>query len=264
MYNSGLVAVVKCNGKILREDKEFIYLPFNSEYEILLKNLESRKCVVKISIDGQDVLGGNSLLLYPNSESELKGFLKGDSVTNKFKFIKKTEEISNYRGDRIDDGIIRIEYRFEEEIIKKKIEVEYWHTCSRNCWECCHSWNCPLYNKPRSIINDSYETIGRGISDSTLNETLTFSASSDMTKMAFFDEGITVKGSQTEQQFNYGNVGNLENHANVIILKLVGVKESGKIIEEPITIRSKKICPTCGKKSKSNLKFCSNCGTFLD
>ena len=78
------------------------------------------------------------------------------------------------------------------------------------------------------------------------------------------NEGITVKGSEVNQNFSYGHHNQLEETSRVIILKLVGIKESGKIIEKPLTVNTKKVCSTCGKKSRSDLKFCSKCGTFLE
>ena len=36
-----------------------------------------------------------------------KGFMEGMVARNKFRFIEKTKQISDYRGDRVDDGIIR-------------------------------------------------------------------------------------------------------------------------------------------------------------
>jgi len=249
MYNAGLVCVVKSNGKILREDKDVCFLPFNSEYSLLIKNLETRNVLVKISIDGQDVLDGNSLIIHPNTEIELEGFMKGSIAKNKFKFIKKTKEISDYRGDRIDDGIIRIEYQFEK--IIPIVSSDYYH------------YHYYYYPYPWTIgtvtINDT----------SLLNSSVTYTSSNCSvnnccTSMPQIDDGITVKGSEVNQSFTYGNIGALEDTKRVIILRLIGTKESGKIVEKPLTIQSRKLCKTCGKKSKSHLKFCSNCGTFLE
>lgn len=39
VYSNQLVAAVKCKGKIMREKKGNIFLPFGSEYSILIKNL---------------------------------------------------------------------------------------------------------------------------------------------------------------------------------------------------------------------------------
>ena len=245
MYNSGLVCVVKSNGKILREDKDVCFLPFNSEYSLLIKNLETRNVLVKISIDGQDVLDGNSLIIHPNTEIELEGFMKGSIAKNKFKFIKKTKEISDYRGDRIDDGIIRIEYQFEKEIIP--ILMTYYNTYDNNNL-CGNNSNGIFRNSVNNVCNNIETSNCYFISESQVQN----------------DDGITVKGSEVNQSFTYGNIGALEDTKRVIILRLIGTKESGKIVEKPLTIQSRKLCKTCGKKSKSHLKFCSNCGTFLE
>lgn len=259
MYNSGLVCVVKSNGNILREDKDVCFLPFNSEYSLLIKNLETKKVLVKVTIDGQDVLDGNSLIIYPNNELELEGFMKGNVAKNKFKFIEKTKEISDYRKDRIDDGIIRIEYQFEK-IYEQKIEHIY-----------CHYFNnyTPIWQYQNQILTNDYNKYdGEGYTVSCFNgSNPNFEAnnSNDNNCNCFCnDNGITVKGSEVNQQFIYSNIGCLEENKRVIILRLIGKKESGIVIEKPLTIKTKKICSTCGRKSKSHLKFCPNCGTFLE
>jgi len=113
-YKEQFVAEVKVNGKILRVRNDEVFLPFGSEYSLLLKNLNSKRASVKISIDGTDVLDGNALVVGPNQTAELEGFLKGSTGKNKFRFIQKTKEIQEHRGDKIDDGIIRIEFAYEE------------------------------------------------------------------------------------------------------------------------------------------------------
>ena len=132
VYRDKFVAVVKCNGQVLRERGEDVNLPFGSEYSLLLKNLESRRVSVDIQIDGKDVLNGSSLIILPNEEFELKGFLEGMSVRNRFKFIKKTKQIQDYRGDRIDDGIIRIEYAFEKRKPERKTIIHEHHYHERH------------------------------------------------------------------------------------------------------------------------------------
>lgn len=293
MYSEGLVVVVKCNGKILREDKDLVTLPFGSEYSILLKNLESRKAQLKVSVDGQDVLDGNFLILQPNSEAEIEGFVKGHLGKNKFKFIQKTKEISDYRGDRLDDGIIRVEYWFEKIIEKREITTEHW----------TYHWNWPYYTY-LPIIQKTYQpnirTYGNGTvyygtqgglcstngasdgvsglngpagcsGSSNSNSTPTLNCyhvdSLNFPKESFSprqEEGITVKGSEINQQYNFSWIGPLEDHSRVIILRLTGVKSGNYFVKTPITVKSKTKCSSCGKISKSYSKFCSRCGTFLE
>ena len=87
VYLKNFVAAVKVAGKVLREQDDIVYIPFGSEYSLLLKNLASTKAVVSVSIDGKDVLSGSGILLKPNESLDLEGFLKNSKVTNRFKLI---------------------------------------------------------------------------------------------------------------------------------------------------------------------------------
>ncbi len=101
MYKRNFVVVVKCNGAILRErEGGTVYLPFGSQYSILLKNKHVRKASVSIEVDGKDVLNGHNLIMNPNTDSEVKGFMRNMSKTNKFKFINKTKQIQRHRGEK--------------------------------------------------------------------------------------------------------------------------------------------------------------------
>ena len=114
VYSNKFIAVIKHKGKVLREFSDStVQIPFGADYSILLKNKDTRKALVEVKVDGKDVLDGNSIIVGPNETTELKGFMKGSTVKNKFRFIKKTEEISNYRGDFLEDGLVEVTYRFE-------------------------------------------------------------------------------------------------------------------------------------------------------
>jgi hypothetical protein len=119
MHKDLFIAVVKSGGRILRE-RDFtraeasVQLPFGSEFSISMKNLHTERAAVRITIDGQDVLNGRDLIVMPNKELELERFLEDLRTGNRFKFIKKTEEISEHRGDKIDDGFIRVEWQYEK------------------------------------------------------------------------------------------------------------------------------------------------------
>ena len=241
--NNFVVAVRDGNGKILREKDGAVFLPFGDEYSILLKNLDSRKAVVDISIDGEDILDKNRLIVDPNSDVELDGFMRGKSATNSFKFIEKTEEIINHRGDRIDDGIIRVNVTFEKHVEYKKVVwyEPYWYW---NDWH--YHWYPPYIITSGSITTANCNT--------TTNTSLCCADS---------DEGITVKGSEINQDFVDGYTKLLEEESTVIILRLKGVTNTNKKVEVPLTVSEKIECPTCGRMSKSSSNYCSNCGTFL-
>ena len=197
---------------------------------ILLKNQNTTKAVAHIKVDGMDILDGNSIIVEPNDSLELKGFMDGITVRNKFRFIEKTKKIYDFRGSRIDDGMIRVEYRFE----KKKIKPIIYDSCADDFLPCTQT---PL-NYGGSIC---------GMSTNSLN-----------------DNGITVKGAKTNQDFVYGIVGTLDSLPSIITILLKGRSgDTDKFVNKPLTVKTRITCPTCGTKSKSSAKFCRECGTFL-
>jgi len=275
-YKDNFVVEVKYNGKILRVKNDSVYLPFGSEYSLLLKNLNSRKASVKIHIDGQDVLDYSSLVLEPNTTIELEGFLSGNVAKNKFKFIQKTKEIQEHRGDKIDDGMIRVEFAFE----KPKSEVRQIITeiHSHHHYDYIYPW-WPSYTYYSSICensgSNSSDTIGKSSGNlqeqdhcfmssfNCLNNIEMSSVGVEAFTKPLQDEGITVKGSECSQSFRYASIGELE-QSQVIILNLKGFTDLGNTIEKPVTVQEKLTCSSCGLKSKSSFKFCPNCGTFLE
>ena len=256
-YKDMFVVEIKHNGKIMRVKDDFVTLPFGSEYSILLKNLNSRRASVDINIDGQDVLDGNSLIINGNESVELEGFLKGNTAKNKFKFIKKTEAIINHRGDKIDDGMIRVEFAYEVEKpvrIKQIINEYHYHT----------DWNSIYEGSVKSPFVGGVHTFastGSPNCDAPENIAKSFSARSLETPID--DMGITVKGSEINQDFQYASIGRTD-PSQVIIIHLKGLDSQGQAIKQPISIQTKLTCSSCGKKSKSSFKFCPDCGTFLE
>lgn len=257
MYKNDFVAVVKENGKILREHGNTVFLPFGCEYSILMKNLRSKNVLVSISIDGEDVLNGNSLIINGNSELELERFLEFMSEGNKFKFIQKTSKIQEYRRDKVDDGIIRIEFQYEENITKQQKPI---------------IWSNTFKYKDKNVMWTSASTdfnCLRGTSDITTccynhsPSNVVLDGTINNASEPLYDEGITVKGSMSNQKFAYGSIGKLEPEKHVITLQLKGSKENGDVVNKPLTVKTKQECSTCGTKNDSKNKFCIECGTFL-
>lgn len=263
MYQNNFVSVIKCKGKVLREDnKGIVRLPFGSEYTILLKNKDSRKAVVNVEIDDESVADG--IIVGSNKTVELKGSLNGLKVRNRFKFIQKTKEIQDYRGDRLGDGLVRIEYTFE-----KKVEEPVWYYTppvitwpewpDNDKWrprKCSTSAPHTTYDAP--ITGDCVYTCSNN--PSGLVGTSIVSECSALPKS---DEGITVKGSKTKQDFVYGYTNVLESQSSVIILHLRGLTKKCFEVKKAITVKTKLKCPTCGRKSKSSMQYCGGCGTYL-
>lgn len=282
MYKNKFVVAVRNGGKkILREIDGNVILPFGCEYSILLKNLESRKARVKVSIDGKDVLGQSSLILNPHQEINLDGFLEHNIIKNRFKFIEKTQQISEFRGDRIDDGIIRVEIQFEKE--KPKIEEIIEHRTRIDDWDpyiiTCTNTGDYYYDMTENVISNNYyysvscnNEFQCGVNDNieskqspncVTNKDLSNVLNDVTYSLSFNDQGITVKGSDTCVLFREARIGELEENSTVIVLTLKGNNSKKEKVRDPVTVETCFTCETCGKRSKSSSKFCDRCGTRL-
>lgn len=272
MYQNKLVASIKANGKILRENKENVFLPFGKEYTILLKNLNSVRAQVKISIDGTDATDGVSLVIQPNSELELKRFIKNGNMDegNAFKFIERTASIEQHRGSKIDDGLIRIEFQFEKPYVYNHglLYNDYWYnggspTIGGSVLRgvCTNNASTATYSATGSVSTSS-NAMDCGVAAEGQYDNVEQQTVNNFTAQT--ETGITVPGSKTEQKFVQASWFQLETEKHVMILHLLGETESGKKVEQPITVKAKPKCVTCGKQNKANAKFCAHCGTALE
>jgi hypothetical protein len=241
MYESKLAAAIKVDGKVLREFKDTVHIPFGSEYTVLLKNLNTVRAVANVFIDGENAVPGG-LVVDPGREVDLERWIKNGNLTegNRFKFIERTGSVEQHRGIGIEDGLVRIEFQFEQPprpivwntsqisggiypqggILRGVNDVHYGVTCSTA------SYDATSVNSSHSLLNDV---------------------------------GITVPGSHSTQKFSTAYVGALESVKHSMVFKLFG-----GTMPKPITVKHKPKCVTCGKQNKATSKFCQECGTALE
>lgn len=304
MYSNKLIACVKAGGKVLREQGENVFLPFGSEYTLWFKNEHTRKVQINVEIDGTDVLFNKSLIINAGETADLKGFVRDmvGSDNRAFKFITKTQEISDFRGDKIEDGLIKITYQFEKEVVTKFDVIDHHHHHHHHYDN--YRWYGP-YHPPyspwyggvtcgpsvplgaaytsniggaksdsfdsaslRSALNNVVGTTSASFSTNAVNMSAT-NANVSMDSLGTVsaqtvssDPGITVEGSNTKQTFQSGYIGVLEPTKHTMIFQLRGLVETEEVAV-PVTVKSKKQCPSCGKKWKSIFEYCPNDGTFL-
>lgn len=280
MYNNKLAVALKANGKVLREQKDTVYVPFGTEYTILIKNLNTVRASVTIEIDGQDATQNVSLIINAKEELELTRFIKDGNLNagNRFKFIERTASIEQHRGVGVEDGLIRIEFEFERE---RQPMVTL--TNHQPWWD--QKIGSPWYGREDKIYyaDPSYYTCDTAVSKGTLRstspthgelmnsvtsnavsqQTMGFATAACAVPQSFNDAGITVPGSVSDQKFStvYSFSGDGVKHA--IILKLLGENPNGQVIQQPVTVKAKPKCTACGKVNKATAKFCSECGTSL-
>lgn len=259
MYHQKLVASIKANGKILREFKDTVYIPFSSEYSILLKNLNTKRALVNVFIDGENVVPGG-LVLDAGKEIDLERSIKNNNLAegNKFKFIERTGQIEKHRGIKLEDGLVRIEYQFEM-VFNFAFNNPPPFGGLRSPW----GSSGDVYTKGMlSNSTGDYNAPTYSATSATLNA-VTASVGS-VTRSYVNDTGITVPGSKSEQKFTTVNAFPLEPEKHSIVLKLLGETEDNKPVVVPVTVKHKQKCVTCGHTNKANAKFCNSCGTHLE
>jgi hypothetical protein len=270
MYNSKLVASIKANGKVLREFKDTVYIPFGSEYSILLKNLNTVRALINIYIDGDNIVPGG-LVLNAGQEIDLQRAIRNGNMNegNKFKFIERTGKIEDHRGIKLEDGLIRVEYQFEK--VYPKYQPAIWTTTPSWQPTSMDSYYGDVMRSttaaaPKSMSGTitcssaSYAATNMAVGSATINASSVqaFNAAPQT------ETGITVAGSKSDQKFVTASWFATESEKHNIILKLLGETPDNEAIRKPITVKAKPKCVTCGKQNKATAKFCSECGTALE
>ncbi len=280
MYNSKLVASIKANGKVLREFKDTVYVPFGSEYSILLKNLNTVRALINIYIDGDNIVPGG-LVLNAGQEIDLQRAIRNGNMNegNKFKFIERTGKIEDHRGIKIEDGLIRVEFQFEK--VYKRQDGIHWEKTTLGSIDYSPNWqptsmdsyssgilrNTTTASTPKSMSGTvtcssaSYAATNMAVGSATLNTIATAQAYNAAPQT---ETGITVAGSKSEQKFVTASWFATESEKHNIILKLLGETPDNEAVRKPITVKAKPKCVTCGKQNKATAKFCNECGTALE
>lgn len=279
MYKSEAAIAVKVDGKVVREiTPGAVKIPFGSEYSVYFKNLSDRSCVVKVTIDGEDVLRGSKLIVRKNESVDLERYLDSMSKGNKLKFAKMTDAVAENRGVKAEDGVIRVEWQFE-----RKVEVvkPWWETIrigEVKGWPQQTWTDGGVYNYQNTYSNNTRSLVGSnatlnsvavgaaaGASYSAMSCDAVASASCGEVKTSgtlsaapqWGEAGFTTKGDVSSQKFQYGSIGALEAETHSVCIYMTGC-------DEPvITTKDKIKCDICGTQNKFGSKFCHECGTYI-
>ncbi len=228
MYKNNFALAIKKGGQTLRESQQngrsVVFLPFESEYSVYVKNNNSRRALLKLSVDGMDV--GAEFIISEFGCLDLERLvLDGDlSKGCRFKFVSVNDSrVQDPSGP--DNGIVRAELWLEG----------------------------PDYTIQPMGFGDS---MLRGVSDSQISaQNCSFmSASTGLSG----DAGATVEGSESHQQFYTGDFGQRQYPSTVMELLIRGSKTAVTVRN---TRRTQ--CPNCNRKARHRDRYCPNCGTNL-
>lgn len=285
MYDNKLAVALKSAGKVLREFKDTVYVPFGSEYSIFIKNMNSVRALVTVTVDGQDVGDGDQFVVGANDSIEIERFLKNGNLNkgNRLKFIERTGAVENHRGVGIEDGLVRVEFQFEKKLPKFEPSYPpyyvyptigspdpyrpYWYSTTTNTVVggsgTVSASNNVLRSRSANISQQSFSnsegTFGEG--EATMD--CMFVADASAKAAVENDVGVTVEGSVSDQQFRTVSSFLTEAETHVIVLKMLGATKDNQPVKEAVTVKRKIKCKTCGHVNKGTAKFCAECGTSL-
>ena len=254
MHNNGFVIAIKnSRGEILREVKDPDFIPAvflrpNSPYSILLKNSHDENAVAEILVDGTNILGNERIIVPAHGEATCSRFcVDGNLAAGKELLYVLATDGRVQDPTSKENGIVRV--RFWKEIP----EVQYvplpntWTVDAGDPWE---------------FGQFDYDTGGTGhnpirFSSTTGGNGAKYKAEircANYVHMPAEPVGATVEGNASSQRFQRGQVGVLEDVCTEIRVRL-------RPHQDDLTVKltAHKWCE-CGKKSKYNAKFCSDCG----
>ena len=272
MYSKGFVVTIKNDrGQVLRESRDReVFLPFNSNYSILLKNNNNRRALAEIKIDGTNVLGSQRIIVPAHGSVDVDRFCIDGNLQEgrKFEFVKATDErvqdpTSNF------NGFVQIKFWLEKEQkmpdwVMPVIPVKPWNPpyITPYTWEIGDVPAPVYYSETRPTGISGFSTMRKmcsfdGGTRSSTGQPVASCGSAQTFNFAE-DKGATVEGGYSNQSFTEGNIGELELNYTEITLKLKPSKEA-------VTVKQtrKLYCSNCGDKVKLADKFCSKCGNKL-
>lgn len=292
MYSNNFVVAVKVKGKILRELNEVVYLPFGSEYTLLLKNKSNLRAKANVEIDGQSVTDGDFVVLNAGESLELKRFIRNGNLSsgNAFKFIEKTQKIEQYRGNKVDDGLVTVRYEFASPVVffhqylpgqcipndpwkylvGRSLHGQGYNGLTSNTVYTNNSSFCSVQGAD-SLIGGTLTTTSITSGNTGKEEKL---SSNILRSKSINDAGITAPGSEVKQEFV--NVADFATDGvkHSITLMLKGAVETlntagnlhvtGKIrVQKPVVVQKVQRCTMCGTNTRQTAKFCHECGASV-
>jgi len=240
MYSNRFVMSVLIDGQPQKELKNGeVRIPLGSEYALRFRNKNSRRAVVKIFIDGENVSGEG----YVIGASDYVDIKRHEDKDRAFKFVS-LESIDAQEfgkdGENADKVKGTIEARFYLE--KERVSVPAWIK-SPPPWPEPWIHRDPYYPYPPPGVWCSNSLVST-CSTNTASVTRSASLSSVPKATEELKDGCTVEGMQTGQDFHSVHI-DLEDTCTVLKIFLRGYGEDSVYVSE-----EEKSCPRNRPKPK--------------
>lgn len=304
MYKNKIVCALKHNNAPLIEDKNTVFIPFNTEYSIFLKNMNDRIAYISIFIDGKDINPGKKIKLYPKCTATIEKF----PLTNhSFTFKERTHALQEVRRNQDEDGLIRLAVSYQvktyinsnESITEKLRKLEKTNPYIKpfnpyenglyydglNPFQTDHI----LFKGTDNCVKKGLNHIDTNLAINSMNAINEVSMD-EMKENAYVpnlnQSSLTLNTKSLSEQTAENNIASeasgftapgkkKEEKDDILCYEekdcLYEVNERFSFVirleesKNPIGNKEiKKICPTCEKKFKNKYFYCPFDGTFLD
>jgi len=223
VVGSFVVNVILDNEPI-KEIKNKVVIPFNSEYELLLKNNNNRKAVAKVTIDGANISSFGDIVIPVNGRIKLERFITDSLDTGKkFKLVPLNHpEVDD--PSRKENGTIRVEFQLEKkrEFItydwENNTPIPFWLPILPSPeWENNLPFdNTELLTETTILTNTEISTLP-GDTSIFVGDNYTVDCTPTNAEL-----GATIGGSDSDQKFHKVDI-DLEDDVFIIELKILGV-----------------------------------------
>ncbi len=268
MHTNKVSLAILVDDKPLYEKEGKVFIPYGSNYKVLIKNNNPFDIIANIALDMN--FSNDSFLIKAKSKRTIKGFSYDDDFYG-FRFVEKTKEIEKNRMNSLLNGTISISL-FEN----KPDDLLALRFGGRNPFETTkinpQNPLVPMFPEPTNLpnpfnfdkndvdfygstnnIREDFITDGVSINDVILNsDSLSVGKS----------KGANVFGAPVDETANVEQYSNINLLGSVCYTLFGEDSDSNKIIK-PIFAKDNIECTACGSKSKPNDKYCSKCGSFI-
>ena len=252
MYSTGFVVSVKNNkGEVLRESKnKEVFLKFDSEYSILIKNTNMKNAFAKIEIDGTDIMNGNVIFVPQYDSVTIERFCIDGDLNNgkKLKFVSSTDSnVQNPTSEKLGE-----------------LKVTLWNEVKNGWFKKYKPDTNPLWPNPY-VPNPLWPTkpYVTYSNDSTYSTNTYDDSSIDYYSVNTYDGssvGATIEGSSSSQKFSKIEDKDIEDEiAGQIVIHLKPIKSKSITVKDTKNI----FCTNCGTKNRFKNNYCFFCGTKI-
>lgn len=201
-----------------------VYIPFNSEYKILIKNQNNARIKINAELDGTDITS-TGLVLNALDSIYLERFVTGEG--KKFLFVPVDNDAV---GDPTakENGILRIKIAKEKPIDidnKTIIHNHHYYNYNRSIWD---DFNKGIWNREPTVWGGPYDYSAADnnvLYGSNTNMSASFSASSisDLHSKGESSIGATIEGAKSDQVFSSTAWNGDNGTSYTFVFKLLGV-----------------------------------------